>query len=303
MRTEDLETVLRLVSTKAYPDSPVPNVTGERRRESTRSQLEQHAEALSANPRFSFELVIEPAPAYWLTVHNHVDHATGQKESVLLDHAGDRQGYGLLFQRAAERARSRGDEFFAVRLFPNEEPGLFESFGFRPEFRRIVRRVSPLQLTETYHLRRAAPEDRVFLTRLTLESASFYRSANRAGIPALAWNDMANYLSLDLGESSDLLGWIAELDGERVGYVLVRRHFPMELFEGEAAYLYDIAVRPEHWGRGAASELHEHAVHDLAQLGVEVLVGDISADNPRAYQIGTNKLGYEPEWERWGCNL
>lgn len=301
---QDLQLVFDLVRAKHYAGSSIPGITAERRQQSTLEHLQTYADALLGNPRVSFLVSRSPA-AYWLTLHGQADHASGQPESVLLDHAGDPAAYPALWELSAAAARAAGDQYFAARVYPAEDNArkAFSALGFQPEFWRVVFPVRPLETAGKYTLRRVAEEDRVFLTRLTLESASFYRSANRSGVANLAWNDMANYLSLDLSPDSDLVGWVAEDGAEKVGYVLLKRRFPVELLTQEAAYLYDVAVLPAHWGRGAGSELHEHSMNQLANLGIALVVGDISCTNERTYRIALEKLRYQLEWERWGTNL
>jgi ribosomal protein S18 acetylase RimI-like enzyme len=301
---DDLERVLELVRCKRYPGSSIPGVTAERRQQSTMEHLQRYGPALFGNPRVSFLVSNSPA-AYWLTIHGQADHASGQPESVLLDHAGDLSAYPVLYELSCRQARRAGDKYFAARLYPDEhtERGAFTALGLQPEFWRVVHPLRPRPARGSYEIRRVCEEDRVFLTRLTLESSSFYRSANRAGVENLAWSDMANYLSLDLSPDSDLAGWLAQDGAEKVGYVLLKRRFPVELLSDEAVYLYDIAIQPAHWGRGAGSQLHEHATNELLEMGVAVVVGDISCSNQRTFRIACDKLDYRLEWERWGLNL
>ena len=294
----DLPAVLDLVRRRDYPESRIPGVTGELRRDTVLKELEQHWETFTQRADLA---VLRTTNAFWVVAHGQIDFSSGQPETVVVEHAGEVREYPQLLEESIRRAVQHHDEFLAVRVYP-QEAERFAGLGLSSELRRVVRTIAPTKPQGPYRIREATLRDRSFLARLHVQSRGFYRSAGRRGVDGSTWEDMGHYLSLELAPESDLYGWVALEDDLPVGYVLIRTPFFVELYGDNAAYLYDIAVARECWGREAASQLHEHAVARLAERGVGVLVGDISSANERAFSI-SGRLGYELEWERWGRNL
>lgn len=300
---EDKARLRQLLQAKTYPSSWLRGVTAERRREHNIVALEQQFELWVNHPKVS---PLMSSGAFLIAVHNQQDFATGQPETVVVEHGGDREQYAALLPLLVERARAAGDEFVALRVHEGEEEltELLQTLGWAAEFARVVRALDrPLPVSELAGLRRAGNEDRGFLARLHLHCSPFYESSQRRNSQWGTVGALDNYLSLDLSAESQLLGWVAEEEATPRGYVLVNLGFEGELLAGPSAYLYDIAVDPEARGRSLAGALHEAAVVELLARGVENLVGDISAHNQQALAIATRRLGYGVEWQRWGLNL
>ncbi|MCW5869449.1 MAG: GNAT family N-acetyltransferase [Candidatus Eremiobacteraeota bacterium] len=230
-----------------------------------------------------------------IAAHSQADFATGQPETIVVEQVGF-DGAVLAFLQ--ERARVWGDEFLALRHYP-EDVELGErlpKLGFAPELTRITRSTEPLRPIAA-EVRPARARDRAFMSRLHIECSPFYRSSNRQGVDLGAIDALSNYLSLDLRH---YLGWV---DQQRRGYVLLERDFTLDLLERRGVYLYDIAVKPVNWGQGVAVALHESAMAGARALGYRTVVGDIAFENERAFWVATEKLGYRVEWRRWGINL
>lgn len=87
--------------------------------------------------------------------------------------------------------------------------------------------------------------------------------------------------------------FVAETDGKLVGYVCL-----MSLFE--EAQILDIAVSPEHRGRGIALELMEHACAVAREKHAEVLALEVRASSAAAiglYQrTGFKRVGIRPAY-------
>ncbi len=307
---EDRDEIVALLRSKVYPVSHLEGVGAEQRKALDLEALEAQWQTVFAQPLFELWVVraTEGCQAFVLALFQQVEHATGQLEAIMVEHAGALQAYPVLITRLVESARKRGDSFFAWRLYPHELAlrDLLVQAGFAPEFSRVVRSTRASQadpVSGSLEIRRACSRDRAFLARLHLDCSPFYQSSNRAGAEWGALDALGNYLSLELEEQSITLGWVAWEQQQPIGYVLVKRDFLLEASQGRAAYLYDIAVARSHWGKEAATLLHEHAVHELARLGYPTLVGDISWHNHRALGMALGKLNYQVEWERWGVNL
>ncbi|MBS2037104.1 GNAT family N-acetyltransferase [bacterium] len=230
-----------------------------------------------------------------IAAHAQTDFATGQPETVVVQQLGF---CAEVLQRLGQRARQWGDEFLALRHYPEDLQlgAVLPELGLAPELTRVVRSTRPcLEVRQT--VRPAQARDRGFMSRLHVEHSAFYRSSNRTGAETGVMDALTHYLSLDLGR---YLGWV---DQARQGYVLLERDFRLDLLERKGVYLYDIAVRPESWGQGLAVSLHEAAMAGAWAAGYETVVGDIAFDNQRAFWVATEKLGYGVEWRRWGINL
>jgi hypothetical protein len=230
-----------------------------------------------------------------IAAHGQTDFSTGQPETVVVEQIGFD---GPMLDFLKKRARAWGDEFLAVRHFPEDEPlgAALSSLGLAPELTRITRGTAPL-LEVSGGVRPLANGDRPFVSRLHVECSPFYRSSNRQGADLGAIDALSHYLGLDLNRYP---GWV---DESRRGYVLLERDFGLDLLERKGVYLYDIAVRPQSWGQGLAVSLHEAAMRGAAELGYQTVIGDIAFANERAFRVATEKLGYQVEWRRWGVNL
>ena len=300
---QDQARLRQLIEAKNYPRSGLRGVTPELRRQHDLQALERQFQLWVEHAKVSPLL---SAGAFLIAVHGQSDFATGQPETVVVEHGGELGQYPALLEPLVRLARQAGDEFVAMRVYEGEEAlaELLAARSWAAEFARVVRPLDEtVRATPSLGLRRARPEDRVFLARLHLECSPFYESSHRHGSQWATVGALDNYLSLDLTPESDLWGWVAEEEGELRGYVLVRLGFQGELLAGPSAYLYDIAVDPAARGKSLASALHESAVAALVQHGVENLIGDISAHNQQALAIAIRRLGYAVEWQRWGLNL
>lgn len=309
-RPQDCSEIVSLLQGKVYPESPLGLADASLRKAADLDALQSQWQTLFAQPLFELWVFreLDGCQAFVLALFRQADHATGQMEAIMVEHAGNLSVYPALIERLVESARSHGDRFLAWRLYPKEDAlrALLAQANFAPEFSRVVR-ATRVQLAlprdSTLQIRRAQSSDRAFLAGLHVDCSPFYRSSHREGAEWGALDALENYLSLDLTEGSPTLGWVA-WDGQMpVGYVLVRRDFRLEDTHVPAAYLYDIAVVRSHWGREAATVLHEHATGELGRLGYATLVGDISWHNRRALEMAVGKLSYQVEWERWGVNL
>jgi ribosomal protein S18 acetylase RimI-like enzyme len=301
-RFEDLADLLSLVQGKPYPGSRIAGIDAALRKQSDLAALRSNWSGLLSNPQVAILVARErgAAVAYCIAGLGQADFATGQPESVVVEHAGPWQHYPALLGRLQQIVE---DDFLAIRLYP-EQPELRDvllACGFAPEFSRVVRStqgaVAP-DLPPGLSVRPAAAADRPFLAQLHVDCSPFYESSNRHHADWGAWSALENYLSLDF--QGNLRGWVAEEQGRPVGYVLLRTQFDLDMLPRKGAYLYDIAVSKPYWGRNVVVFVHEMAA---SQVGFETLVGDISAHNSRALHVAVHKLQYCLEWERWGVNL
>lgn len=281
-----------MLASKAYPASRIDGVTPELRRQADLTALAQFWSGWLANDQVT---LLVGDGCFAIAAHSQSDFASGQPETIVVEQVGWDQA---MLDLLGKRARQWGDEFLALRHFPEDlELGrLLPKLGMAPELTRITRSTAPFRPVEA-EVRSARAGDRAFMSRLHVECSPFYRSSNRHGVELGALDALSHYLRLDLER---YLGWV---DPQRQGYVLLERDFTLDLLERKGVYLYDIAVNPASWGKGLAVALHESAMAGAAELGYQTVVGDIAFENERAFWVATEKLGYQVEWRRWGVNL
>jgi ribosomal protein S18 acetylase RimI-like enzyme len=122
-------------------------------------------------------------------------------------------------------------------------------------------------------VRKATPDDLPALEALL--------RASEAEVPAPAYIELD--LERELGEVREIvdaeLGFIAEVDGEAVGFALARRR------GSRIGRLSDVYVRPEARRSGLASALVREVVEVLAEQGVEHLDLEVQAANAGARSV------------------
>lgn len=296
----DKQWVLDLASSRVYPSSLV--VSAEARRDSILRDYEQHWGALISAPNLRMWVVEQHA--FWLMLHGELDTLTGEAQAVVVDHAGSTQAYPALLQAASGEARARKEEALVVRVFPEIGPGVFADLGFGAELARVAVFVQPQPAVEGFVLRRAAPDDKFFLTYLNALATQAYVPAGREGRAArVAFRNVQAYLNLNLAADATMVGLILEHEGKDVGYVLLELGMKAEITGEPAAYFYDIVVDPTFHQRGAARALMNGCQNWLLDNGWPRLIGDISVNNQVAFYGATKIVGCQLEYERWGLGL
>lgn len=103
---------------------------------------------------------------------------------------------------------------------------------------------------------------------------------------------------------TDFVILIADEAGQQTGYLILQFDV-IESTTGEPqAYIYDIAVAPEHWGSKAYRALMLHAIKLAAWRGYRFLSGTITASNRRSL-LAAQRLGCQIERYEMvvGCSL
>lgn len=96
---------------------------------------------------------------------------------------------------------------------------------------------------------------------------------------------------------------LEEVGFRQAGYLLVKTGFQEPVTGQRLAYIYDLAVHPDHWGRRATQLLMRDVERRLAELGFDIFCGDISERNPRALKTAIKSLGFTLEYRRFGRKL
>jgi GNAT superfamily N-acetyltransferase len=214
----------------------------------------------------------------------------------------------LLLQQAEQCARANGSQFLVCQLPPGHrlEAELAEA-GFSVDIERIHKEITGLrQPGSVLNLRLARPNDRLFILGLIRRTCANTRPAGREiSAPRMLEIFFQSYQSLDFAGDPELITLIAETPGRAraIAYLVIRLGLSEDPDPATFAYIYDIAVHPDHWGKRAPHDLLFRAEQLLKERAIERLVADISASNRRAFLTATKSLGYRLASRRWAKNL
>ena len=202
-----------------------------------------------------------------------------------------------------ERALQLGATYLVARHYQGG-PNPWEALGFRPELRRVVAEARGRQHTGAYRIRPIESRDLFFAANLHTQGSQFYLPSGRGIDPQeMVSQTMTLYLSMDFGPQSEMRGWVISDGRKPFGYILFKVGLAMEVTGAPAAYLYDIHLKPEYWGRMAARMLLRHSFWELGEQGQAYVVGDISEDNLETFGLATRAVNFRWESTRWGLAL
>lgn len=85
-------------------------------------------------------------------------------------------------------------------------------------------------------------------------------------------------------------------DQEMAGYLILT-------MSEKSAYIYDLAISPEHWGGKAVLHIMRAGSQLLFQRNIPLLVGDVSASNLRASKIAQRYLGFRVDSQTYALRL
>lgn len=242
-------------------------------------------------------LISQQPDDYAVLLRGERETVTGDRQSRLWDWGRDPKPFLPTLLRQAARG---GDQYLVARVQPGEEES-FVALGFLPELRRVLAPVVGKPNRSPFTVRPATAQDCFFLANLHSQGSHFYVPAHRsADLDEIALRSGAYYLSLNFGPDCPLWGRIICWQGRPSGYVLYKLGMRVEENGASAAYLYDINLLPEFWGRLGARILLRQAMLDLAELGVQYVAADISYDNDNAFRLATRGIEFQLEWTRFG---
>ena len=97
--------------------------------------------------------------------------------------------------------------------------------------------------------------------------------------------------------------YVVELEGQVVGYGMLRPHLPPDTMARTAEVSY--FLRPEHTGRGLGSRLLERLIEGGRRMGVDNLLANVSSLNPGSLRFhqrhGFREVGcFERVGRKWG---
>ncbi|MHB2019799.1 MAG: GNAT family N-acetyltransferase, partial [Candidatus Xenobia bacterium] len=229
-----------------------------------------------------------------------------ERQTLLHDFAASDVGvFKTLLSAAEEVCREAGDDYLVAHILQDaaQEQEWFSAAGFEVDMVRIFKQVQPTgTLAEGYRVRRAGPDDRLFILLLSTIAGPFtippLRNCNRMEVLS---RYLDAYSQLDFRpENPALLGFIAERisDGQPVGQTMFKIGLQDDISAEPMAYVYDLAVHPDHMGNHISLFLISEAEKELQRLGIRWLAGDISAANPRPLHLAQRYLGFHAELAR-----
>jgi hypothetical protein len=285
-----------MAAERQFPDHPHTGVSGAER---SRQKVERYAqgwETMLAQPNL-LVLVSQQPDDYVVLLRGELETVTGDRQSRIWDWGIDPKPFLPTLLRQAAQG---GDQYLVARAQPGEEQ-LFLDLGFLPELRRLLAPVLGKPNRSRFTVRPATAQDTFFIANLHSQGSRFYVPAHRpVDHDAMIMSSGAYYLSLNFGPDCPVWGRIICWEGKPSGYVLYKLGMRVEENGAAAAYLYDINLLPEFWGRLGARILLRQAMLDLKELGIEYVAADISCDNENAFQLATRGIEFELEWTRLG---
>jgi ribosomal protein S18 acetylase RimI-like enzyme len=199
-------------------------------------------------------------------------------------------------------------KYLTVEIFVQDEKNgrLFGELGFSREMSRIIKKVEPHEISppspDPFRVRKGDNDDAFFIMWLNSQSASFTIPPGR-DIPKdeILLRYLATYTELPLDDNSYFEALIIEDRAlmKPIGYLLLKLHYEDSLTGEQLAYIYDLAIHSDYWGKRATQRLMREAENRLAARGIAYWLGDISIENPRALKTAMKSLRFQLESERW----
>ena len=316
-RPEDLDNFLKLVERQDYPPYQLSSVGTEERR---RAHLQVYrASWLKDWKREKIEVILaevdQQIVGYLVLKHGLTESVTHDSQSAIYDCYGDNEDVRrALFEHARVRARKAKSEYLVLQVGspPNPDIAFYESLGYRAENHRVGCRTRPYQLPaeSPFRIRPARQSDLMFIRYLSAVSVKFIVPAGRPiDLPAVTMNFLNAYSDLELEDDPYFLPLILMKGRKEAGYIMFKlpgaEGFPKPVAAFGSGpelggYVYDLAVRPEYQGHGAALILLQSGENALYERNLPILAGDISASNPRALKTTMKRLSYKIDWSRYG---
>lgn len=294
---EDRDWVCALARKRAYPDNPVTGVTGQARADWTADRYAANWAGLLARPDLAM-LVSPSHQAYAVALLGDRESLTGDRQIMIADWGGD-----LALFLDELRRLDLSSRYLVTRTFPEETHNLAE-LGFHPEITRLLARLEGRPNTSDFVVRRAEAKDRFFMANLHRQGGHFYVPANRdVSVAEMSMRNMTLYMGMDLRPGSDMVGYVICEGNRPFGYILFKLGLSVEVTGASVVYLYDIHLKPERWGRSAARILLRQAMLELAEMGLELIAGDVSCGNASVHQLAMRAANFRHEWTRWGLEL
>jgi ribosomal protein S18 acetylase RimI-like enzyme len=172
---------------------------------------------------------------------------------------------------------------------------------------RILKSVKemPAPRTARYSVRPARANDQVFMVWLGGQTAlNTVVPGRSADGETVAMRFFSSYVTQSFVDDPRMRAFVAEDHSDpevplQIGYIILKLGYEDIVDKQRLAYIYDIAVRPEYWGKRVVHDLMDRVERFMARNQITLLQGDISTGNQRALRTAMKALGFEIEWQRW----
>ncbi|MEW6283166.1 MAG: GNAT family N-acetyltransferase [Candidatus Eremiobacterota bacterium] len=306
----DLDAVVALCGERAYPALTARGQTPEQRRQAIAAGYRRHWEWVETDPNLTV-LVSEREglSGFLLMITGLRESITDETQAMVYDLYGRHPGEAEeLLELAEGRARAASCTYLVMDLAPGEPlEDLFTRRGYAVDINRIVRVVTEVpERARSCRVRSARPNDHLFIVWLNSQTAVHTIPGGRGTDPAfIAQSYFDTYLATDFAGDPALKTFIAEHPTEprQIGYIVLKLGYADGVDAAPMAYIYDLAVHPDQWGRRVVHDLMLEVDRFLVQEGIRFLQGDISQANQRALKTAVKSLGFQVEWRRWAVAL
>lgn len=237
---------------------------------------------------------------------------TGDRQVVLFDyHVEPGRHWNRLMDHFLEQGRrwalQSGIPYVTVEIMMDrpEQEACFGSRGFKPDMNRIVKRVGRYSFDEPRHaryaVRNACDGDRAFILLVSSQNSSFLAPAGREDMDRLKESFFDIYSGLNLDNDPLLKVYVIE-DREKMrpaGYMMIRFRVFDLVSNKPLAYIYDLSLSRDYWGKNVVQRIVREVENRLSEMDIELLVGDVSEDNPRPLVTAVRTLGFKIYSRRW----
>lgn len=203
-----------------------------------------------------------------------------------------------LLAEAARRSREQGAVIVVADLAAEdtELSTVFTDAGFVAEARRIVLRLdvpaadallsAPIKQAACV-VREADTSDSLNFMLLSTECVPMmFHERRRPHMAEIEMRFFQSFAGADFSPGSPHQGFIAETgDGELMGGILTTPKCEKLLDGSWEAYLNDMAVLPQYWGKATGTILTAQALGTLKRAGIRSVAADISTDNHRIMSV------------------
>lgn len=250
---------------------------------------------------------------YMLTIMGVEESITGELQAHIYDHYVSEGSYrerilDCFTSQVMQRAAQEGLNYVTTEILVADSVAeeYFKSRNYYIEMNRIVKRVETFEFNtprqKRYRVRPAAESDWPFILLLNAQNSSFLiptgREADKEKIRQSFFDTYAEmnivndrYMKVFIGEEPEVR--------RQAGYIIIKVEALDMVSEKPLAYIYDINVHRDYWGKYITQRLVKEAQNHLAGRGVEYLIGDTAESNPRPLKVAIKTLGFNLYSRRW----
>lgn len=153
-------------------------------------------------------------------------------------------------------------------------------------------------MTEPYTIRAATADDLPNIVELAVELVVVSRSPFRLGVPD---ERIQHFRRINFEQISTILEMpegglfvAVDEDGAHIGHILLLGNQIDSVADIPQAWVYDVSVRRDWWGRGVGRKLMARGEDFARSLGLEYVGLGVTKANERAVDF-YHELGYEVE--------